>query len=99
MRPSTRLFAAVPFLLALLLPAIAAAAQTTSSGFPTRPVRWVIPFPPGGSNDMLSRYLGARLTDRLGQQVVIDNRGGANGIIGAEMVATSPADGYTLLMI
>src|SRR5262245_46131913 len=99
MSPSTRRLAAVPFLLAFLLPAPAPAAQTTSDSFPARPVRWVIPFPPGGSNDLLSRYLGAKLGDRLGQQVVIDNRGGANGIIGAEMVAGSPADGYTLLLI
>ena len=59
----------------------------------------MIPFPPGGSNDVLGRYLGGKLGERIGQQVVIDNRGGANGIIGAEMVANAPADGYTILMI
>ena len=99
MSPSIRLFFVVPLLLGFLLPASAAAAAASESSFPTRPIRWVIPFPPGGSNDMLSRYLGAKLGERMGQQVVIDNRGGANGIIGAEMVANSPADGYTLLMI
>jgi tripartite-type tricarboxylate transporter receptor subunit TctC len=67
--------------------------------YPDKPIRWVIPFPPGGSNDVLGRFLGTRLSERIGQQVVIDNRGGANGIIGAEMVANAPADGYTILMI
>ena len=70
-----------------------------AAAYPDKPLRWIIPFPPGGSNDVLGRYLGEKLTDRLHQQVVIDNRGGANGIIGAELAAQSPADGYTLLMI
>jgi len=76
-----------------------AAAQKTADDFPTKPIRWIIPFPPGGSNDVLGRYLGVKLTERIGQQVVIDNRGGANGIIGAELAANAPADGYTLLMV
>ena len=70
-----------------------------AQAFPDKPVRLVIPFPPGGSNDVLGRYLGIKLSDRLGQQVVIDNRGGANGIIGADLVAQSTPDGYTLLMV
>jgi tripartite-type tricarboxylate transporter receptor subunit TctC len=76
-----------------------AAAQQAANDFPNKPIRWIIPFPPGGSNDVLGRYLGIKLTDRVGQQVVIDNRGGANGIIGAELAANAPADGYTLLMV
>ena len=75
------------------------AAQPVGGDFPNRPIRWIIPFPPGGSNDLLGRYLGAKLTDRLGKQLVIDNRGGANGIIAAEIAANAPADGYTILMI
>jgi tripartite-type tricarboxylate transporter receptor subunit TctC len=67
--------------------------------FPNRPVRWIVPFPPGGSNDVLARFLGAKLTERLRQQVVIDNRGGANGIIGTELAARQNPDGYTLLMV
>src|SRR5690348_14554288 len=67
--------------------------------FPDKPIRMIVPFPPGGSNDMLARFLGAKLGERLGEQVVIDNRGGANGIIGAELAASAPADGYTLLMV
>jgi tripartite-type tricarboxylate transporter receptor subunit TctC len=71
----------------------------SAASYPEKPLRWIIPFPPGGSNDVLGRYLGEKLTDRLHEQVVIDNRGGANGIIGADLAAHSPADGYTLLMI
>ena len=67
--------------------------------FPTKPIRWIVPFPPGGSSDMLGRYLGAKLAERLGEQVVIDNRGGANGIIGADLAARAAADGYTLLFV
>jgi tripartite-type tricarboxylate transporter receptor subunit TctC len=76
-----------------------AAAQSQVNDYPNKPIRWIIPFPPGGSNDILGRYLGVKLSDRLGQQVVIDNRGGANGIIGAELAAQAPADGYTMLMV
>jgi len=86
-------------LLEAALPTVYAAERYRAGEFPNKPVRWVIPFPPGGSIDMVGRFLGARLTDRLGEQMVVDNRGGATGIIGAEMVANAPADGYTLLMI
>jgi tripartite-type tricarboxylate transporter receptor subunit TctC len=82
----------VPFLLPIAPPAGAA-------DFPTKPIRWIVPFPPGGSNDILGRYLALKLTDRFGQQVVIDNRGGANGIIGTELAANSTPDGYTVLMV
>jgi len=74
-------------------------AQAADSGFPNRPLRIIVPFPPGGSNDMLARYFGDKLTERLGMQSVIDNRGGANGIIGTELAANAPADGYTLLIV
>jgi tripartite-type tricarboxylate transporter receptor subunit TctC len=86
-------------LLAGAWPVLQCAAQSGANSFPIRPVRWIIPFPPGGSNDILGRYLGVKLGDRLGQQVVIDNRGGANGIIGAQVAADSTADGYIMLMI
>ena len=71
----------------------------TRAEFPTRPIRWIVPFPPGGSNDVLARYVGMKLTDRLKEQVVIDNRGGANGIIGTELASRQTPDGYTLLMV
>ena len=69
------------------------------SNYPTKPIRIIVPFPPGGSNDLLGRFLGERLGDRLGQQVVIDNRGGANGIPGTQLAAATTPDGYTLLLI
>jgi tripartite-type tricarboxylate transporter receptor subunit TctC len=80
------------------LPAAHAAEKAKDGSFPNRTIRLIVPFPPGGSNDMLSRYLGAKLTERLGHQVVIDNRAGANGIIGTEIAARSGADGHTLLI-
>lgn len=81
------------------LPAAYAAEKPGASDFPNKPIRWIVPFPPGGSNDVLGRYIGIKLSERIGQQIVIDNRAGANGIIGAELAANSPADGYSLLMI
>jgi tripartite-type tricarboxylate transporter receptor subunit TctC len=79
----------------LFVPALTVA----QSNYPNKSVRIIVPFPAGGSNDMLARYFGDKLTERLGQQSVIDNRGGANGIIGTEMAANAPADGYTLLIV
>ena len=89
---------AVSGLLAMLLP-VQVVAQQSKNDFPNRPIRMIVPFPPGGSNDTLARYLGIKLTERVGQQVVIDTRAGANGIIGTELAAKTSADGYTLLMI
>jgi tripartite-type tricarboxylate transporter receptor subunit TctC len=67
------------------------------STFPTKPVRFVVTSPPGGANDTLNRALGAKLTEFIGQPVVIDNRPGASGFVAAEIVAKAPADGYTVL--
>lgn len=72
---------------------------SAATEYPERPIRVIVPFPPGGSNDILSRYFGNKLTDRLGQQFVIDNRAGGSGIIGAQLAADAPADGYTLMFV
>ena len=85
----------------LLLPLLLAAAftQAAAQSYPTKPVRLIVPFPPGGSNDIVARMIGAELSGRLGQQVVIDNRGGAGGMIGSGIAAQSQPDGHTLLII
>ena len=74
---------------------VGAAAQT----YPTKPVRLIVPFPPGGSNDIVGRLMAQELTERLGKQVVVDNRGGAGGVLGTEVAANAEADGHTLLII
>src|SRR5512141_666338 len=66
--------------------------------YPTKPVRFIAPFPPGGTTDVLSRILAQKLTDSLGRQVLVDNRAGAAGNIGHEVAAKTAPDGYTLLM-
>jgi tripartite-type tricarboxylate transporter receptor subunit TctC len=96
---SCRAFSAVALGFVATSLALSASPRVEGAAFPDRPVRLIVPFPPGGSNDVLGRYVGLKLTDRLGQQVVIDNRGGANGIIGAELAAKSAPDGHTLLMV
>jgi len=88
------------YLLPVLLAGIAAwssAAQPQT--FPARPIRLVVPYPPGGANDTVARLLSPRLAEQWGQQLVVDNRGGGNTIIGSELVAKAAADGYTLLMV
>jgi tripartite-type tricarboxylate transporter receptor subunit TctC len=87
-------FAAVTMALALMGPG----APVAAAGFPDHPVRIVVPFPAGGSNDVVARFLAMKLYEVWGQQVIIDNRAGAGGNIGAEMVARSAPDGYTLLL-
>lgn len=78
---------------ALFLPAVALA-----QAYPTKPVRVVIVFPPGGSNDVVGRIVFQKVSEMAGQQFVIDNRGGAAGTIGSDIVAKSPADGYTIMV-
>ena len=80
--------------LALLVAAPLCGAQ----GYPTKPVRFVITYPPGGTTDFVGRPVAQKLSEFLGQPVVVDNRGGAGGVIGTMIVAQAPADGYTLLL-
>src|SRR5688572_13176851 len=75
-----------------------AALAQSSTDYPNRPVRWIVPFAPSGPTDLMSRAVAEKLTQRLGQQFVVDNRAGAGGNIGAEVVAKSAPDGYTLMI-
>jgi tripartite-type tricarboxylate transporter receptor subunit TctC len=77
---------------------VAAPAVLSQDRYPSRPIKLVIPFPPGGPTDMLGRRYGEKLSAILGQPVVIDNKAGAGGILGADLVAKSRPDGYTLLL-
>jgi tripartite-type tricarboxylate transporter receptor subunit TctC len=76
----------------------ALAATATAQTYPTKPIRFVVPYAPGGNTDILSRLIGQKLTEAWGQQVIIDNRPGAGGTVGAEITAKAPPDGYTIVM-
>jgi len=78
---------------------LALATPAAAQEYPTKPVRLIVPFPPGGSNDVVGRMIAQQLSDRLGKQVIVDNRGGAGGVIGTEAAANALHDGYTLLII
>jgi tripartite-type tricarboxylate transporter receptor subunit TctC len=97
MKTITLLFSAL-----LLLVPLLAAAQATTTGhraeaYPAKPIRWIVPFPPSGGTDFFARVLGLRISETWKQQIVIDNRGGAGGIVGTETAARAAADGYTFL--
>jgi tripartite-type tricarboxylate transporter receptor subunit TctC len=75
------------------------AGLASAQSYPTKPVRLIIPFPPGGSNDIVGRLIAQQLSERMGKQFVVDNRGGAGGVVGSELAANSAPDGYTLLIV
>jgi len=85
--------------LAALTMALAAFGANAADAWPNRPIKLVVPFPPGGTTDQIARYVQKPLTDELGVPIVIENRGGGSGSIGAAMVAHAPADGYTFLLV
>ena len=85
-------------MMTLLMLVTTGAASAAEPAYPTRPIRFICPYAPGGAGDIFTRTIGQKLTEALGQTVVVDNRAGANGGIGTDLVAKAPADGYTLLM-
>jgi tripartite-type tricarboxylate transporter receptor subunit TctC len=93
----------MPKLRSMLLKAagllVALTTVAAAQDYPTKPIRLIIPFPPGGSNDVVGRLIATKLGEQLGKQVVVDNRGGAGGTIGTELAANAPNDGYTLQII
>lgn len=92
--PSLRILRVMATMLACLVLGTAAA-----QNYPVKPIRIVVPFAPGGPNDILARLIGQKLTESWGQQVIVENRPGGGTVIGTEVVAKSPPDGYTLLMV
>lgn len=93
-----QLFRALAVLTATVTFAVSSSSVVAQADYPNKPIRLVVPYPPGGLTDVLARAIGERLAVALKQPVVIDNRPGAGTLMGAEIVATSPADGHTLLM-
>jgi len=77
---------------------LAAAGHAAAQGYPVKPMRMIVPSAPGGSVDTLARIVAQKMTDSLGQQVIVENRSGSGGVIGTELVAKAAPDGYTLLM-
>jgi tripartite-type tricarboxylate transporter receptor subunit TctC len=88
----------LPFVFALIASASLACPYAIAQTYPSKPVRLIVPYPPGGGTDIFARMLGARLAEALVQPVVIDNRAGAAGVLGAEAAAKAPPDGYTLVV-
>lgn len=83
---------------AVAFTALLAQFPAQAQDYPAKALRLIVPFPPGGGNDTIARLVGAKLSQSLGQQVIVDNRPGAGGTIGAELAAKSPPDGYTLFL-
>jgi tripartite-type tricarboxylate transporter receptor subunit TctC len=88
-----------PLVAAMLLTCISMGAARAADDYPLRPIRFVVPFPPGGSNDTIARLMGLHLAERLGKSVIIDNRSGAGSVVGVEIAAKSQPDGHTIVII
>lgn len=98
MNPTRRILAAAAAVAAATLVLPAPAWAQTDAAWPSKPIKWVVPFPPGGAMDVIARTLGEKAARELGQAVVVENRPGAGGNIGADYVAKQPADGYTIMI-
>src|SRR5215218_6934090 len=85
-------------LMCFLFMALAASAAVAADAYPNKPVRWVVPFPPGGGTDLISRTIAAKLSEAWGVQVVADNRPGGGGTLGMGIAAKLPADGYAIVL-
>jgi tripartite-type tricarboxylate transporter receptor subunit TctC len=85
----------------LMTPCLSLALTTavTAQNYPTKPLRIIVPFPPAGSNDIVARAVATPLGERLGKQVIVDNRPGAGAVVGTELAASAPKDGHTLLIV
>jgi tripartite-type tricarboxylate transporter receptor subunit TctC len=94
-----KLYGPIVKVLGLLLALIVIAAPAAADDYPSRSIRLIIPFPPGGSNDVVGRIIANQLGQKLGQQIFVDNRGGAGGVVGTDVAAKATPDGYTLLVI
>lgn len=92
MKHATRVFAG------LLLACVVSVTEAAEAKYPNRPVRFIAPFVPGGPSDILARLMSAKLTESMGQQFIVDNRGSAGGVVGFEIGAKAPPDGYTLTL-
>jgi tripartite-type tricarboxylate transporter receptor subunit TctC len=102
MRPRVKIARPYPIrrlAVALVLMAVAGAAGALAQGYPTRPVRWVVPYTPAGTTDILARIMGQALSERMGQQFVIENKPGAGNNLGTEAVVHAAPDGYTVLLV
>jgi len=82
----------------VVLAGVAAAANAPAQGYPAKPIRFIVGFPPSGTNDFLARAVAPKMAEFLGQQVIVDNRGGASTMIATELVSRAAPDGYTILL-
>ncbi len=99
--PSRKTSSSIPHCLMALIAVCGAvmSINAAAQSYPARPIRMVIPFPPGGGNDILGRFLAQKMSERMGQPTIVDNRAGADGIIGTDSVARAAPDGYTILIV
>ena len=97
---SLRVTFAITFIVSFLpSPFTVSDARAAEEAYPSRTIRWVVPYPPGGTTDILARIMAQRLAERINQQVVVDNRGGAGNNIGTDIALKAQPDGYTLLLV